>query len=170
MSDWKNVQYKDGKMRTSEGGGGSSTLAGLNDVDLNDLQDGQIIKWDATTEKFVNTNESGGGSEHTYSETEQVIGTWTNGKPLYEKTYLGDLDSSASYMVIGTLSNVDVVLAFGSVKNQSNMNTMQIGSYVNSTYYTGFYMGVNGTLQLYYGNDLRGYKYRLVLQYTKTTD
>lgn len=47
MSDWKNVQYKNGKLRTSEGGGGSSG--------------------------------------HNYSTTEQVIGTWIDGKPLYER-------------------------------------------------------------------------------------
>lgn len=75
MSDWKNVQYKDGKMRTSSGGGGggSSTLAGLDDVDLNNLQDGQIIKWDATNQKFINANESGGDS----TTFEIVTDTWT---------------------------------------------------------------------------------------------
>lgn len=25
MSEWKNIQYKDGKMRTSEGGGGGGS-------------------------------------------------------------------------------------------------------------------------------------------------
>lgn len=63
MSDWKNVQYKDGKMRTSEGGGGggSSTFAGLDDVDFSNLQNGQVPKYNSTTQKWENANESGGG-------------------------------------------------------------------------------------------------------------
>lgn len=61
MSDWKNVQYKDGKMRTSEGGGGSSTFAGLDDVSFNNIQNGQVPKYNSTTQKWENANESGGG-------------------------------------------------------------------------------------------------------------
>lgn len=62
MSDWKNVQYKDGKMRTSEGGGGggSSTFAGLDDVSFDNLQNGQVPKYNATTQKWENADESGG--------------------------------------------------------------------------------------------------------------
>lgn len=56
MSDWKNVQYKDGKMRTSEGGGGSSTLAGLDDVNISSPSDGQILRYDATSDKWVNAD------------------------------------------------------------------------------------------------------------------
>lgn len=52
---WKNVQYKDGKLKTSEGGsGGSSTFAGLDDVNFTNLADGQIPKYDSQSEKWVN--------------------------------------------------------------------------------------------------------------------
>ena len=63
MSDWKNVQYKDGKMRTSEGGGGggSSTFAGLDDVNFTNVQNGQVPKYNSTTQKWENADESGGG-------------------------------------------------------------------------------------------------------------
>lgn len=74
MSDWKNVQYKDGKMRTSEGGGGggSSTFAGLDDVDFSNLQDGQVAKYDAQNEKWVNADESGGGGTVTDVQVDGV--------------------------------------------------------------------------------------------------
>lgn len=105
MSDWKNVQYKDGKMRTSEsGGGGSSTLAGLDDVDLDNLQDGQIIKWDATNEKFVNANESGGSSIHMYSTTEQVVAKWIDGSDIYEITLTGGSIATNSQLVVDVTS------------------------------------------------------------------
>lgn len=73
MSDWKNVQYKDGKMRTSEGGGGgSSTFAGLDDVSFSDLQNGQVPKYNSTTQKWENANESGGGGTVTDVEVDGV--------------------------------------------------------------------------------------------------
>lgn len=85
---WKNVQYQNGKYRTSEdgGGGGSSTFADLDDVSLSNLQNGQVPKYNSATQKWENANESGGGGTH-YSTTEQVIGTWIDGKPLYQKTF-----------------------------------------------------------------------------------
>ena len=60
---WKNVQYENGKMRTSEGGGGggSSTFADLEDVSFSNLQNGQVPKYNSTTGKWENANESGGG-------------------------------------------------------------------------------------------------------------
>lgn len=63
MSDWKNVQYKNGKYRTSdEGGGGASALTDLTDVNVSSPSDGQVLKYDSTTQKWKNENESGGGS------------------------------------------------------------------------------------------------------------
>lgn len=57
MSDWKNVQYKDGKMRTGEGGGGgSSTLADLEDVNISSPSDGQALRYDNATSKWVNAD------------------------------------------------------------------------------------------------------------------
>lgn len=73
MSDWKNVQYKDGKFKTGAGGGGgSSTFAGLDDVNFSNLQDGQVVKYDAQNQKWVNADESGGGGTVTDVEVDGV--------------------------------------------------------------------------------------------------
>lgn len=48
------------------GGGGSSTLSGLSDVGISSATNGQVLKYNSTTEKWENANESGGSS---YSET-----------------------------------------------------------------------------------------------------
>lgn len=57
MSDWKNVQYKDGKFQTgSGGGGGSSTLAGLDDVNISSPSDGQVLRYDNASSKWVNAD------------------------------------------------------------------------------------------------------------------
>lgn len=60
-SDWKNVQYKDGKFQTSTGGGGgASALNDLSDVKISSVSDGQVLKYDNATSKWVNANGSGG--------------------------------------------------------------------------------------------------------------
>ena len=43
------------------GGGGSASLAGLSDVSLSSPSDGQVLKYDANAQEWVNSNESGGG-------------------------------------------------------------------------------------------------------------
>ena len=36
------------------------------------------------------------GSDHTYSTTEQIIGTWIDGTPVYEKTFTGKMASGST--------------------------------------------------------------------------
>ena len=63
---WNNVQYENGKYRTSSGGGGgASEFADLDDVNFSNLQNGQIPKYNSTTQKWENANESGGGGSVT---------------------------------------------------------------------------------------------------------
>lgn len=47
---------------TQGGGGGSSTLAGLNDVSLASPTDGQLLGYNGTSHKWENVNGGGGGS------------------------------------------------------------------------------------------------------------
>ena len=51
------------------GGGGSSTFAGLTDVAISDPTDGQVPKYNATTRKWENANESGGSNVFTITRT-----------------------------------------------------------------------------------------------------
>lgn len=55
------------------GGGGSSTLAGLSDTDINTPADGQVLAYDANTSKWVNANASGGG-DVTYFSNDSGVG------------------------------------------------------------------------------------------------
>ena len=72
------------------GGGDSSTLAGLDDVNLSSPTDGQVLKYDATNNEWVNGEGGSGGNDlylnTIYSETEEKVGYWTDGKPIYQKT------------------------------------------------------------------------------------
>ena len=68
--------------------GSGQSLDTLNDVDIDDqtLTNGQGIVYDATAQKWKNgsVGGGGGGGGHTYSTTEQVVGTWIDGSPVYE--------------------------------------------------------------------------------------
>lgn len=58
---WKNVQYENGKFKTSPGGGGgASALTDLDDVNISSASNGQVLKYNGTSNKWENANESGG--------------------------------------------------------------------------------------------------------------
>ncbi|MBP5594010.1 MAG: hypothetical protein J6Y02_01420 [Pseudobutyrivibrio sp.] len=67
---------------SGSGGGGSSTFAGLTDVNLTNLQNGQIVKYDSTSQKWVNADESGGGGTGggnvRFNEANRYIQVYTN--------------------------------------------------------------------------------------------
>ena len=44
----------------------------------------------------INALPSGPSSEHHYSTTEQVVGTWIDGTPVYEKTFTGKMASGST--------------------------------------------------------------------------
>lgn len=44
----------------------------------------------------INALPSGPSSEHHYSTTEQIIGTWIDGTPVYEKTFVGKMASGST--------------------------------------------------------------------------
>ena len=67
--------------------GGATQLTGLSDVSVSSLADGQILKYDATNQEWVNANESGGGSSTLAGLTDVNLTTPTNGQVLtYDAT------------------------------------------------------------------------------------
>lgn len=129
------------------GGGGSSSLAGLSDVDLTTPTDGQVLTYDGNNSKWVNANPSGGGDSvswtqlqasgtqiaqieingvttdvyapsgggggHTYSTSEQVVGTWL-GETLYERSfvYTGNIGNGAWVTVDNSYSPANIGVYF----------------------------------------------------------
>lgn len=72
-------------------------ISDLDDVQLTDIEDGQVLAWDTELEKFVNVDQSGGGSVDTYSYVEQEVGKWYDGKTIYKIGYhLTDLSLTAN--------------------------------------------------------------------------
>jgi hypothetical protein len=66
---------------------------------------------------------SGGGSSHNYSTDEQIVGTWIDGKTLYEKTkYLSNyaITANTSQNIPLSIGNIEkVVSCNGSMSNST---------------------------------------------------
>lgn len=116
-------------------------------------------------------------SEHIYSTTEQVVGTWTDGKPLYEKVI--DLtDQNINYINSGINEWVDnsflrdtfmslnaeriIKFVFEGNNGQAPIPCVQFYISDNTTYFKWYitnYGNLNGNVIQY-----------AIAQYTKTTD
>ena len=71
----------DGTISVSGGGGGSSTLSGLTDVDISSPEPDQVLKYDNVNSKWINGT-GGGGSSTLDGLTDVTITTPTNGQVL----------------------------------------------------------------------------------------
>lgn len=189
------------------GGGGSSSLAGLSDVNLTTPTDGQVLTYDNANSEWVNANPSGGGDSVTwtqvqasgtkiaeidingttqdvyapsggggggsvnYSLSEQVVGTWIDSKPVYQKTLVG-MNVLSSHMVFAHGINALGVLVKSDCILRADDNSYQIPA---STDQNNIEFEVTPTnIEIWINNDflnlLGNGGYVITLQYTKTTD
>ena len=178
----KYLQYdgETGKKRTVNGGsGGASSFSELEDVNFSDLQNGQVPKYNSTTQKWENANESGGG--HTYSTTEHVIGTWIDGKPLYEKVLQNTMPTVTTD---GTFVNAQIDISDTNIDYPVNF---VVNMYMSSQgqYYILPYLNNSGRIAKAFvtsnsrdklitlvsnGTAFSELSVKIILQYTKTTD
>ena len=116
-----------------------------------------------------------GGSGHNYSTSEQVVGTWIDGSPVYEKTYHNSsvTIASNSELVIDDFTDKFPITCCGVMRNTPDDRTF----YPNWSYVAGgqaniFYKKVdNGNLVLRSENDSWGNTWELytIVRYTKTS-
>lgn len=119
-------------------------ITDLSDVSVSGITAGQVLAWDAVTEKFVNVDQSGGGSGIIYSNEEQVIGKWYDGSDLYARTfeYINSGISSGSTALVTLDSNINVKRVTGMVHHTSTKRS-----------YTFPYVGSSGSTSLYISDD-----------------
>lgn len=60
----------------------------LADVQVSSPTNGQILQYDGTASKWKNQNMPASG--HTYSTTKRAVGTWIDGRTIYEQTVIID--------------------------------------------------------------------------------
>lgn len=116
-----------------------------------------------------NWNTDGVPTVH-YSTSEQVIGTWENGKPLYQQTVIFDTGNVASNIDF----NISAYMPVNSVVRDSSF-TLDF-SFNGDTYHGanwgGAYIEINGVSYLSFniGSAVYNKHVELTIKYTKTTD
>ena len=122
------VQAQSGKFLKDDGtwdtpASGSASLDGLTDVDLTSPSDGQVLKYDATNQEWINANESGG--------TTVVANPSGTATDELEKLQVGnDIFSIPSSEVVTQLITRTSQLQWALKKNYSNRKTaLGRGSY-----------------------------------------
>lgn len=124
---------------------------------------GASVTDDSVNDKTVVTI-TGGGGGFNYSTTEQVIGTWVNGKPLYQISYPMTINISGGQTVtVATLvDSEDIVYFDGYIKE----NNIYYGLNDRSSRIT---VNASKELQFNSSSSWNGSGY-ITVRYTKTTD
>ena len=112
-----------------------------------------------------------GGIAHHYSTDEHVIGTWIDGKPLYERTF-----ALTSGITIGGYTNIALDTTINKIKNldgyieRSNGAVDKINGYTQSDDTARMAIRA-GKIEVYISSDFTSVSELWVtIQYTKTTD
>lgn len=125
---------------------------------------GASVTDDPVNDKTVVTITGGGGGGFNYSTTEQVIGTWVNGKPLYQISYPMTINiSGGQTTTIATLiDSEDIVYFDGWIKE----NNIFYGLNDRTSRIT---VNASKELQFNSSSSWNGSGY-ITVRYTKTTD
>lgn len=125
-----------------------------------------------TTQSEIDALETKVNSGIVYSTDEQVVGTWIDGRPLYEKTvYFGSGTLSNRASVSFENMNIDKIFVISGTFEDTTEGQLSIPVSIDGTFYVGFYCSRRSIL-LMFRNE---FKDRIsnayaIIQYTKTTD
>lgn len=109
----KDIVTKLEAIKNTIAAGGSSTLAGLTDVNLSTPTDGQVLKYDATNDEWINDDESGGSMISTASGS---IASFNNGgDDIPVKSLVTDIVAVQSGSGTPSPSNVRPITGFDSI-------------------------------------------------------
>lgn len=107
-----------------------------------------------------------------YSTSEQRIGTWIDGKPIYRKVIdLGSFPNNAEKQVAHNITNIDFISKVYIIGRLSNGLTIQLPYYDNSnTALSITTMATTSNVIIITKSDRSSYTGYATLEYTKTTD
>ena len=112
-------------------------------------------------------------SENDYSTTEKIVGTWIDGKPLYQKTInFGQLPNNNKKTVAHSISNLKRVISFDAyIAHSSGANYIMPLPY-NDKFGNIVYLYREGTtIAIETSSDMTAYtECYITIKYTKTTD
>lgn len=115
---------------------------------------------------------SASGGDDVYSNTERVVGTWTDGKPLYEKTFYIPNPTNSGYTQ-HDISNLGIAFIHALTANRDGAAWIAPGNFFAST--TDFLCvlimrGSPGQIYTRWGSTNTIKELQVTFRYTKTTD
>ena len=147
-------------------------------VSLLEKEGGADIKKEISDLKVeIETLENKVNSGKVYITDEQVVGTWTDGRPVYEKTInLSDTRVTGEPFEITFLKNIDFLVKYSVMHKDDNQNGAKyiLANYTGTSpsWFHGSQMYINSNNDLLFRFDGAGGHLEIfgVIQYTKTTD
>ena len=145
-------------------------------IDISNPTDGQLLMYDATAGRWVN-----GG--HKYSTDEHVVGTWIDGKPIYEKTIVDTSGSTPGTFGTPQPKNIEigapidtVINSWGKLHYTSAWHDIPQVPVSGVDYqFVAFWIRDNtaslpNTIAVSVGDTFKNCPIYITIQYTKTTD
>ena len=134
-------------------------------IDITQPQDGQLLMYDATADRWVN-----GG--HKYSTNEHIVGTWIDGRPAYEKTIVETLTSSAGVIIniAHGISNFNKLISIKGIVYENNGSTGYMLPYRDNANEIRVQVNESNIVYTKNGHDFDSGQLYVTFQYTKTTD
>jgi len=112
-------------------------------------------------------------SDHIYSTQEQIVGTWVDGKTLYEKTIVKQNISSASSSTVlipsSELTGMDIVEIGGSYVSRTTASTYPINAYINSNTIIATWLAEGNIYYWLYWGAADTYDAYITIRYTKSS-
>lgn len=138
---------------------------------------GQVLTKKSNTDYDTQWSDPAGGgnsSGEIYSTDEIRIGTWIDGKPLYQKTFTGTVSSNGTFPAIGIARVQTWVNGAGWIVRNDKYQ-YPIPAFYSPQDYIGFAARPDGTTLFFdYGTALdtviKNAPFHITFQYTKTTD
>ena len=134
----------------------------------------------STTQEEITNLETKVNSGHVYSPEEKVVGTWINGKPIYQKTYVINSPVRGSWTIFDNKTTFDKLIADSFRLIDNNSTSEQIYRGLTSDNNSRVSITKNGSagkgLSYYIGTGIWGDQAVstltavIIVQYTKTTD
>lgn len=103
---------------------------------------------------------------HKYSTTEHVVGTWIDGRPVYEKTFTFIINSTIYY--IPDTTDINHLINVSGFANKENYDYYI--PYADSSDIISIAYVENTGMRIYASNYFIGAQYVINIQYTKSTD
>lgn len=148
---------------------GITELSELDDVDITDLEDGQVLAWSDSDQKFINVDQSGGGSSNIYSTTETVVGEWF-GQPLYRKVInFGALPNNTSKSVSHGITNLQYPVHLYGFAYGAGILTLPFVTIDHGSYQIALEISTTD-VKVYTDYDRSSLNAYIIIEYTKSTD